>query len=223
MFKRFLRVFGLAAIGLGATAGLAAASTQTQSQFDNTSAYAVFAADKSYTFVSASRGTYEFESDGTQFEQSGTFVRVSIYGPNGYEFGCFNVPDSLTGGLAGAQLHVNVGPGTGNCGGKFLGGPSEKGGGGPGFGSGLSQAYQIDLTWTPTGALNQNSGSYSHSCLDYSTSNQYSSNSVAASASGTIAGNSVTTSGGFKFGAQLSTSQGESQREGTPASGCYYY
>ncbi len=223
MFKRFLRVAGLVGVGIVATAGLAAAAVQTQSQFDNTSAFASFQTGPTFTSISASRGTFEFESDDRHFEQSGTFVNVFRSIPNGFEFGCFNVGDAaFTGGLTGAELHASVGPGTGNCGGKFLGGPSLKGGGGPGFGSGLSSELQIDLVWTPAGPVNRFTSSFTGSCLDLSSSNEFTNNFALASASGTIAGASVT-SGGFKFGAQLSTSKGESSREGTPAPGCFFF
>ncbi len=232
MIKRWLPIGGIAALFALAAAGAAAATpVQFQSQFETTSARAGFQSGLTFTFVDASRGLrMAFERDGQEFVQDGTFVTVNISskGPPGrFEFGCFKVADdAFTGGLQGATLNVTVGPGFGNCGGAIKGGPldaSVLGGGGGGGPTGLSQALNLKLSWNPIGAVNHDSFSSQHSCLDFSSSSENSRDSVRASATGTINDVPVSAGADFRSFAQLSMEQGEFSVEGTPAPGCGFF
>jgi hypothetical protein len=171
-----------------------------------------------------------FERDGEEFVQDGTFVTINVFSkvpPGRFEFGCFKVADgAFTGALQGATLNVTVGPGVGNCGGAMKGGPldaSVLGGGGGGGPAGLSQALNLQLSWNPIGAVNHDTFSSQHSCLDFSSSSQNSTDSVRASATGTINDVPVSAGGDFKSFAQLSMAQGEFSVEGTPAPSCGFF
>jgi hypothetical protein len=231
MFRRWLSIGGLAAaLALAGDGVTAATGVQYQNQFETTSASASFASAQTFTFVSASRGTRAFERDGQEFVQDGTFVTINIFSkqpPGRFEFGCFKVADdAFIGALQGATLNVTVGPGVGNCGGAVKGGPldaSVLGGGGGGGPTGLSQALNLKLSWNPIGAVNHDTFSSQHSCLDFSSSSQNSRDSVRASANGTINDLPVSAGGDFRSFAQLSIEQGEFTVEGTPAPSCGFF
>jgi len=233
MFKRFVPIGGFVGIFSLVAAGLVAAAA-VQSQSDNFVASAAFqsgsVSNPTFTSILASRGTTEFESDTRVFEQSGTFVAVSIFSlgrPPRFEFGCFRVPDSaFSGSLAGAHLDVTVGPGVGDCGaamkGDIGGGIAVLGGGG-GPGSGLTQRLNIVLDWSPIGAVTHSTFTLESSCLDLSSALTSTSDSTRASATGTINGMPVNSGSGFKSGASLSANQQEFSIDGTPARDCGFF
>ncbi len=240
MFKRFLPIGGVVAVATLAATAMGSAF-EFQTQFDQTTASLSFGAGPTQTFIGVSRGTTEFESDRGEFLRSGTFVNVSIFGPSGFQFECFRVADSaFTGGLQGASLDVTVGPGVANCGGGIKGsvGAGALGGGGGGGGgggpTGLLQAMTLHLVWSPAGAVNHDTDSFTHTCLDFSSSSQSTRDSVRASLTGSINGAPVTVSvgpgiaggggGSFAF-ANLATAQGQFSTEGpdVPQPGCGFF
>jgi hypothetical protein len=236
MFKRFLQIGGLVAVGTLAAAAIGSAA-ESQTEFNRTSASLTVVSGPNSTHIDVSRGTTEFQSDKGEFVRSGTFVNVFIFDPTGPQFGCFQVADTaFSGGLQGATLDATVGPGVGNCGGGIKGtiGAGALGGGGGGGPTGLRQALVLHLVWNPAGAVNHDTFSNTHTCLDFSSSSQTTRDSVRASLTGSINGSPVTVTAGpgiaggggdnFAF-ANLSTEQGQFSTESpnSPQPGCGFF
>lgn len=244
MFKRLLPVAGL----LGAMSIMLAGSVAAGGgggyggpgllKFDDMTAIANFydaTTGAPYTSVYVDRGMQSFKLKHTPgapvVERPGTVLSFNEQTATSYEYGCWIIPDSdfaIASSLSGATLNVHATPEM-VCPGFYVGGATGGkpglqssigyGGGGPGGPPTQITDITVNLTWTGSGAVWQNSNSGTSRCQGFTATFHNTFDYEFATATGSVGD----LTGASDPLAQVGHSTETSNANGTPSAACNPY